>query len=94
LTLARNAGDMRDRAEILRGVGEFSYDGSHELTQHLLNARMRKSTTGYLLAKDFPESPRKIDGAYALVLAWKARLDAVAKGLDKRPVERQVVTLG
>jgi hypothetical protein len=79
----------------LVGVGEFTYDGSHELTQHLLNARMRKHTTGYLLAKDFPESPRKIDGAYALVLAWKARLDALAKGLDKQPVStRQVVTLG
>lgn len=78
----------------LRGVGEFTYDGSHELTQHLLNARMRKHTTGYLLGKDFPESPRKIDGAYALVLAWKARLDALARGLDRRSTQRQVVTLG
>lgn len=80
---------------VLKNVGEFTYDGSHELTQHLLNARMRKHNTGYLLSKDFPESPRKIDGAYALVLAWKARLDAVAKGLDRqaRPA-REVVTLG
>src|SRR6185295_12340174 len=58
-----------------RGVGEFTYDGSFELSQHLLNARMRKATTGYLLAKEFPESPRKIDGAYALVMAFKAYLD-------------------
>lgn len=78
----------------LKGVGEFTYDGSHEFTQHLLNARMRKSTNGYLLAKDFPESPRKIDAAYALVLAWKARLDALAKGLDRQAVAREVVTLG
>jgi LAGLIDADG-like domain len=78
----------------MQGVGEFTYDGSFELTQHLLNARMRKSTTGYLLAKDFPESPRKIDGAYALVLAWKAYLDAVAQGLDKKIIKREVVTLG
>lgn len=82
-----------DRSK-LSGVGEFTYDGSHELTQHLLNARMRKHTTGYLLAKDFPESPRKIDGTYALVLAWKARLDALAKGLDRRSTQHQVVTLG
>lgn len=78
----------------MKGVGEFTYDGSFELTQHLLNARMRKSTGGYLLAKDFPESPRKIDGSYALVLAWKAYLDAVAQGLDKKIVKREVVTLG
>ena len=78
----------------LKGVGEFTYDGSHEFTQHLLNARMRKHTSGYLLAKDFPESPRKIDAAYALTLAWKARLDAIAKGLDRQAERREVVTLG
>jgi len=78
----------------LVGVGEFTYDGSHELTQHLLNARMRKHTTGYLLAKKFPESKDKIDGSYALVLAWKARLDALAKGYDRRSVRREAVTLG
>lgn len=79
----------------LSGVGEFTYDGSMELTKHFLNARMRKATTGYLLYKKFPESPDKIDGAYAAVLAWKARLDAVAKGLDKRQhTQREAVTLG
>lgn len=89
--LSAHAGDKT----ALRGVGEFTYDGSHEFTQHLLNARMRKHTSGYLLAKDFPESPRKIDAAYALTLAWKARLDAVAKGLDRQASERrEVVTLG
>ena len=81
--------------DALKGVGEFTYCGSMELTQHLLNARMRQHPTGYLLAKDFPESPRKIDGAYALVLAWKARLDAVSRGLDKQLApSRRVVTLG
>ena len=83
-----------DKTEMV-GVGEFTYCGSTEFTTHLLNARMRKHPTGYLLAKDFPESPRKIDSAYALVLAWRARLDAVAKGLDKKPADAQaVVTLG
>ena len=76
------------------GVGEFTYDGSFELTQHMLNARMRKATNGYLLDKDFPESPRKIDGCYALIMAWKAYLDCVAQGLDKKVVKREVVTLG
>lgn len=91
-TAAIVAADGDKRAA--HGVGEFSYDGSFELSQHLLNARMRKSTGGYLLAKDFPESPRKVDGAYALVLAWKCYLDAVAKGLDRKIVKREVITLG
>lgn len=82
------------RPEELLGCGEWTYDGSMELTQHLLNARMRKATTGYLLYKDFPESPRKIDGAYAAVLAWKARLDAVAKGLHRPAERREAVILG
>lgn len=91
--------DARTRAHSpdpmdLIGIGEITYDGSFELTQHLLNAKMRKATTGYLLAKDFPESPRKIDGAYALVLAYKAYLDAVAKKLDRRSEKRKAVTLG
>jgi hypothetical protein len=78
----------------LKGVGEWTYCGSHLFTQHLLNARMKKHTTGYLLAKSYPESPQKIDSAYAAVLAWKARLDCVAKGLDRQRVERKVLTLG
>lgn len=91
--------DARTRAHTpdpmdLMGIGEITYDGSFELTQHLLNARMRKHTTGYLLAKEFPESPRKIDGAYASVLAFKAYLDAVAKKLDRRSEKRKAVTLG
>jgi hypothetical protein len=77
-----------------QGVGEFTYDGSHELTQHLLNARMRKTTAGYLISKDFPESSRKCDGAYALIMAWKAFLDAVANGWDRREERRTVITLG
>ena len=90
---ARTKAHSPDPADLI-GIGEFTYDGSFELTQHFLNAKMRKSTTGYLLAKDFPESPRKIDGAYAAVLAWKARLDALAKRLDKKPDKRKAVTLG
>lgn len=90
---ARTRAHTPDAADLI-GVGEFTYDGSFELTQHFLNARMRKHTSGYLLAKEFPESPRKIDGAYAGVLAWKAYVDAVAKKLDRRSTKRKAVTLG
>jgi hypothetical protein len=49
-----------------------------------LNARRRQVRAGYLLYKAYPESPDKIDAAYAAVMAWKARLDAVSAGLGTR----------
>jgi hypothetical protein len=55
----------------------------------MLNARRRAFRTGYLLYKAYPDSPDKIDAAYAAVMAWKARLDAVAAGHSKR--KRRVV---
>ena len=39
--------------------------------------------SGYLIYKAYPDSPDKIDAAYAAVMAWKARLDAVAKGVGQ-----------
>jgi hypothetical protein len=63
--------------------GELSHDGSFVLTRHVLNARRRPSRSGTQIAKDHPDSMRKIDAAVAAVLAWQARLDAVAAGADK-----------
>ncbi|MGH3099311.1 MAG: hypothetical protein ACRDMV_25300 [Streptosporangiales bacterium] len=60
---------------------ETTFDGAHALTRHLLNARRRSAPSGVLIYKEHPDSPRKIDAAIAAVLAWQARLDAVAKGL-------------
>ncbi len=64
--------------------GELSHDGSSVLTRHILNARRRESRAGIQIAKEHPESPRKIDAAVAAVLAWQCRVDALAKGLGKR----------
>jgi phage terminase large subunit-like protein len=63
--------------------GELTHDGSSVLTRHVLNARRRESRSGIQIAKEHPESPRKIDAAIAAVLAWQCRVDAVAKGLGK-----------
>lgn len=63
---------------------ECSHDGSLALTQHVLHARKRQVRAGYLLYKAYPDSPDKIDAAYAAVMAWKARLDAVAAGVGRR----------
>jgi len=62
---------------------ELSHDGSYALTRHVLNARRRATTAGITIAKEHPESRRKIDAAVAAVLAWQARLDAVAAGAGR-----------
>jgi phage terminase large subunit-like protein len=64
--------------------GELTHDGTSVLTRHVLNARRRESRSGIQIAKEHPESPRKIDAAVAAVLAWQCRVDAVAKGLGKK----------
>jgi len=69
--------------------GELTHDGSHMLTKHVLNARKRNVRTGYLIYKEYPDSPNKIDGAYALAMVWKMRVAALALGLGK-PQKRTV----
>lgn len=73
--------------------GEVTHDGSAALTQHVLNARRRARKNGYLLYKAFPDSPDKIDAAYAAVMAWKARLDAVSKRVSTLNRDARVVIL-
>lgn len=60
--------------------GELIHDGNSVLTAHILNARVRTKTGGYGIFKEHPDSANKIDAAIAAVLAWQARLDAVAAG--------------
>lgn len=61
--------------------GELSHDGSYALTRHVLAAHRRVGRSGMTIAKENPESERKIDAAIAGVLAWQARLEAVAAGV-------------
>lgn len=68
--------------------GEMSHGGLYDavLGRHVINARRRAGRSGIQLGKDFPTSPRKIDAAIAYVLAYQARLDALAAGVkDSRP---------
>lgn len=60
---------------------ELSHDGGYALTRHVLNARRRVGRSGVQIAKEHPDSARKIDAAVAAVLAFEARADAVAAGL-------------
>lgn len=80
-------------------TGELSHDGDARLARHVANAhklyvRLRVDDgerRPFVLQKDRPHSPRKIDGAVAGVLADAARNDALAKGLfpadDYDPLE-------
>lgn len=72
--------------------GELSHDGSSALTRHVLNARRRSSRSGIQISKEHPDSTRKIDAAVAAVLAWQARLDAVAAGVGehRKPVPSRI----
>lgn len=65
--------------------GELTHDGSYALTRHVLNARRRPTRAGVTIAKEHPDSSRKIDAAIAAVLAWEARLAAVAAGIGRTP---------
>jgi phage terminase large subunit-like protein len=61
--------------------GELTHDGGYVLTRHVLNARRKPTSSGIHIAKEHPDSVRKIDAAVAAVLAWRARVDAVAAGV-------------
>jgi hypothetical protein len=77
-----------ERLRVALATGEATHNGGAALTRHALNARRRSTRTGYLLFKEFPESPRKIDAAYAAVMAWKARIDALSAGVGSEPKRR------
>jgi len=64
---------------------ECTLSGESTLVRHLLNARRRPSRSGLQIAKEHPESARKIDAAVAATLAWQARLAAVAAGITGAP---------
>jgi phage terminase large subunit-like protein len=68
--------------------GGLSHDGDQRLTRHIGNAK-REDLKGlrdeqgrplWLIRKERPDSPQKIDAAMAAVLSWEARMDAIAAG--------------
>ncbi len=68
--------------------GEISHDGSPALARHVGNAcrrhlslRDEKGERLWVIQKERPDSPHKIDGAMAACLSWEARRDALAAGM-------------
>lgn len=68
-------------------TGELTHDGDSRYARHIANAR-RKATRMrdedgsplWVIEKEHPNSPNKIDAAMAGVLSWEARLTAIANG--------------
>lgn len=63
------------------------HDGDVRLTRHIGNARKfdlpQKDEDGralYVIRKERPDSPLKIDAAVSATLSWEARTDAIASG--------------
>lgn len=82
--------------------GGLSHDGDKRLLRHIGNAR-RKYLPGepdeqgkrlWLIQKERPDSPHKIDLAMAAVLSWEARTDAIAAGVLAAPPPPQLFFLG
>lgn len=72
--------------------GELSHDGNPNYARHIGNACRRytnftdeRGQKLYVLHKENPHSPNKMDAAMAGVLSWEARTDAIADGqLNKK----------
>lgn len=63
---------------------ELIHNNDIRLTQHALNAKKVPTAQGFKIAKEHPQSTRKIDAVVAAVLAFEARADAVAGGVKNR----------
>lgn len=69
--------------------GLISHDGNADVIRHLGNARKQElpqrdeqGKALWLIRKERPDSPQKIDLAMASILSWEARTDAIASGVS------------
>jgi phage terminase large subunit-like protein len=72
--------------------GALSHSGDQVFAQHIANAHRRPLDMRdedhkplYVIQKERPKSPRKMDAAVAGVLSWRARLDALGAGAGQEP---------
>ena len=75
-------------------TGELSHDGDRFMALHIgaarrryLNLKDEDGATMYVIQKDRPNSPRKIDAAMAGILSWDARIRALADGAGTKEPE-------
>jgi hypothetical protein len=82
-------------------AGELSHDGDEMFARHIKQAVRQKVNVKddddrqmFVLSKDRPFSPFKMDGAVAAVLSWEARGDAIAAGATTQPKSRKMTSFG
>lgn len=70
---------------------EITHDGAPRLAAHIGNAvrgylptKDEEGRPLWVIYKERPMSPRKIDAAMAAILSWQARTDAIALGVGKK----------
>lgn len=71
--------------------GDLIHDGNTTLQQHALNARRRPTAQGMKIAKEHPQSARKIDAVVAAILAFECRADALAQGVTAKKKRSRVL---
>lgn len=87
------------RSAIAEGL--VGHDGDKDLIRHIANARrqdvLERDEQGkplWLIRKDRPDSPNKMDLAMAGTLSWEARTDAIAAGQKAPEPEYQFLVFG
>jgi hypothetical protein len=72
--------------------GTLSHSGDKRYERHIGNSRRRdlalrdeKGKPCWVIQKERPDSPQKIDTAMAGTLSWEARTDAIAAGALQKP---------
>ena len=80
--------------------GTISHDGSKDVTRHVGNSRKQdlpmrdeQGKALWLIRKERPDSPHKIDAAMAAILSWECRMDAISSGATKAQ-EYTLIVLG
>ncbi len=81
--------------------GTIRHDGDKDQVRHIGNARRdelnQRDEQGkrlWLIRKERPDSPHKIDLAMAAVLSWEARTDAIASGVLTSQPQYQMLVVG
>ena len=72
---------------------EVKLTGPGVLMRHLNNAQYRETRAGKIMYKESPSSARKIDAAYALMLAYQSKLRVSAKGHTISPARESAAPM-
>ena len=75
-----------ERIHTAIALGEMRHTDHPVLTRHVLNARRRERPQGTLIGKERKKSPKKIDAAIGMTLAYEARARYLLKHKPEAPV--------